>query len=193
MSLFDFFVSFSNKIGLSNKDNNLSHTIKTNNTPFAPITISIDRDSEINSALAVIGKVKHRITKVTNYKTMPREHGKTFWTRGVQVHHTNAFRLKYNGTLAQTDANIIYAVTGTGSNNSWENIRHIPMYRMGKGFETLVSYDGSTNQQNEESNEENAENYIHFAFKDHNNNWDNNLGSNYSFNIDLLTGNNSNK
>ncbi len=194
MSLFDFFVSFSNKLGLNNSEksdkykyrlDSLSNNIKSTNS-FSPITINIDRELNIDSALSVLDKAKPKITKVTNFRTIKPEHGKVFLRRGIQIHHTKAFKLKYNGFLAQSDAKVIYAVTGTGNNDKWKNVRHIPMYKVDKGFEALVSYD--SNDSNQE-NSENEENYINFAFKDPNNNWDNNSGSNYSFNIDLLTGN----
>lgn len=192
MSLFDFFVSFGNKLGgkntktntsIKNNFENLSTSLKNDtNNSFVPITISIDRELNIDSALSVLEKTSTKLSKVTNYRTIKPEHGKVFLRKGVQIHHTKAFRLKYSGLLTQSDVHTIYAVTGTGKNDDWKNIRHIPMYKVGKGFEALVSYeDGSGEEQNQESN-------INIAFKDPYNNWDNNEGNNYCFNMDLLKG-----
>ena len=74
MSLFDFFVSFSNKFNSKSNSKqrynleNLSASMKiSTNNNFAPITISIDRELNIDSALSVLEKVEPKLTRVTNY------------------------------------------------------------------------------------------------------------------------------
>lgn len=200
MSLFDFFVNFGSKLGANKKDakmqykiNNLADSLKTTNPSMSTVTINVNRDLNIDSALSVLQTTKPKLSKVTTYRTINPEHGKVFLRKGLQIHHTKAFKLKYNGILAQTESKIIYAVTGSGDNNNWQNIKHIPMYKIDKGFEALVSCEDSNDNNNENSEENNQNNYINFAFKDALNNWDNNSGNNYTFNVELLKGKNDNK
>ncbi|MCX8129470.1 MAG: carbohydrate-binding protein [Clostridia bacterium] len=88
--------------------------------------------------------------------------GVSFLTLGDKV------KLTYNGLLARSGAQDLYAVVGFGDNNNWKETRTYPM--------------NSTNQQIFELSipvEEGAQ--VNVAFKDNANNWDNNSGRNYSF------------
>lgn len=73
----------------------------------------------------------------------------------------------YNGLLAQKGATEVYARIGFGS--GWQGAQDLRMIRTNSGFETIVP------AANSES--------LNVAFKDPVNNWDNNSGLNYNFNI----------
>lgn len=196
MGFIDFFTSLSDRFSFGTKsslDNKLKYKVeglKADAQNAASITVGIERDLQINSVLSVLDAVTPKISKVVNYRTIKPEHGKVFLRKGIQIHHTKAFKLKYNGLLAQSGAPLVFAVTGTGDNENWQDIKKIPMYKVGTGFEALVPYtDGETseNDQDNESNQNNT-NTLNIAFTDAANNWDNNYGNNYSFNIELLKG-----
>ncbi|MGI6778681.1 MAG: carbohydrate-binding protein [Acetivibrionales bacterium] len=82
-------------------------------------------------------------------------------TSGEQV------KIKYDGLLAKSGAAHVYA--HVGFNSSWENIYDYPMSRTEMGFETTVPVTKADT--------------MNICFKDCANNWDNNSGSNYSFDI----------
>lgn len=88
---------------------------------------------------------------------------------GVEIQDANnTLRLLYNGILAKSGANEIYAVIGYGNNLAWEDIEYYPMYKTGhQKFEVMLPINRTGN--------------INIAFKDPANNWDNNSGLNYSF------------
>lgn len=76
-------------------------------------------------------------------------------------------RVTYNGLLAQSGADKVYAVCGYGSKWSKQAIHE--MRKTINGFETKFPTD---------------EKVVNVAFKDSANNWDNNSGRNYSFSAD---------
>jgi len=74
----------------------------------------------------------------------------------------------YNGLLSKSGAQEIYARVGFGCN--WEGAQDIRMIKTNSGYEaTIIAA--------------NAES-LNVAFKDPLNNWDNNSGANYVFNIE---------
>lgn len=91
------------------------------------------------------------------------------YTKGVSFRTTgDRLKVTYNGLLAKSGANEITAVIGYGDNQSWNNVKHITMNRLGEQtFEFLLPVSENEN--------------VNIAFKDSSNNWDNNAGRNYSF------------
>lgn len=88
--------------------------------------------------------------------------GVSFLTLGDRV------KLTYNGLLAKSGAQQVYAVVGFGDNQSWNDIRTYPMNNTNQNmFELSIPV------------EENQR--VNVAFKDNAENWDNNSGKNYSF------------
>jgi hypothetical protein len=73
----------------------------------------------------------------------------------------------YNGLLAQSGAQELYARIGFGCD--WQGSQDLRMIRTNSGFEATIPA-------------ANAEN-LNVAFKDSINNWDNNSNRNYCFNI----------
>jgi hypothetical protein len=76
-------------------------------------------------------------------------------------------KIVYDGLLSKSGANHVYARVGYGSR--WENQQDIPMMRTGMGFETTVPVLKPDT--------------LNLCFKDCANNWDNNSGMNYSFDV----------
>ncbi len=76
-------------------------------------------------------------------------------------------KLVYNGLLAKSGARSIYAHVGFG--NSWLNTGDYQMTKTGNTFETMISVSKADT--------------MHVCFKDGADNWDNNSGKNYVFNI----------
>ena len=78
-------------------------------------------------------------------------------------------RLKYKGLLAQSGARTIYLRTGYGT-GTWEGVQDIPMRkgRDGSWAASLVVDNSSR---------------LNFCFHDGANNWDNNNGMNWSYEI----------
>lgn len=90
--------------------------------------------------------------------------GVSFLTLGDKV------RVTYNGLLAKSGAQDVYAVIGYGDNSNWQNTKTYLM--------------NNTNQQIFELSipaEEGEQ--LNVVFKDKADNWDNNSGKNYSFYI----------
>lgn len=73
----------------------------------------------------------------------------------------------YDGLLSKSGASHIYAHVGFG--NKWNNIYDYPMTRTDTGFETVIPVTESDT--------------LNLCFKDCANNWDNNSGMNYTFDI----------
>jgi len=73
--------------------------------------------------------------------------------------------ITYNGLLAKSGADTIYAVCGFG--NDWTNESVIKMTKNDVGFTAVLPASKSDS--------------LHVAFKDNINNWDNNNGLNYTF------------
>lgn len=80
----------------------------------------------------------------------------------------DAFRLTYNGILARDGAQDVFAVVGTGSNNSWQDVKYYPMQPTGRQtFETTLPVNNTGS--------------LNVAFKDGADHWDNNSGRNYVY------------
>ena len=76
-------------------------------------------------------------------------------------------KIVYDGILAKSGANHVYAKVGYG--NRWENESFFQMSRSSTGFETTIPVSMSDT--------------LNLVFKDCANNWDNNSGRNYSFDV----------
>ena len=76
-------------------------------------------------------------------------------------------KVVYDGLLAKSGATDVIARVGYG--NRWDNLYDYRMYRSSTGFETTIPVSDS--------------NTMNIAFKDCANNWDNNAGKNYSFDV----------
>lgn len=77
--------------------------------------------------------------------------------------------LAYNGLLAKSGAEHVYAHVGYGDSSNWQNTSYFKMNRTPDGFETDFNVNKLSNLQ--------------VAFKDCASNWDNNSGNNYVFNV----------
>ncbi len=75
-----------------------------------------------------------------------------------------AINVTYNGLLAKSGANTIYAVCGYG--DTWENESTIKMTKNHDNFVATLPFSKTVD--------------LNIAFKDAYNNWDNNNGSNYT-------------
>ena len=76
-------------------------------------------------------------------------------------------KLVYDGLLSKSGANDIYAHFGYNSN--WDNLSYLRMNRALTGFESTITLAEA--------------NTLNLAFKDCANNWDNNSGKNYVFDV----------
>lgn len=84
-------------------------------------------------------------------------------TRGEQV------TITYDGLLSYAGADQVYLHSGFGSNQNWQQVYDHKMVRTARGWETTFEItDGSR---------------LNFCFKDSANNWDNNYGKNWSYEI----------
>lgn len=79
----------------------------------------------------------------------------------------DSITVMYDGLLSKSGASHVYAHTGFGDN--WERTFDYPMTRTSSGFETTI-------------NVEHADT-LNICFKDCADNWDNNSGKNYTFDI----------
>jgi hypothetical protein len=75
--------------------------------------------------------------------------------------------LYYKGSLYKSGAQSVYARIGYGS--SWEGQNDIRMEKTPEGFKTQIDITQVDK--------------LNVAFKDSANNWDNNLGNNYTFEV----------
>ena len=76
-------------------------------------------------------------------------------------------RVIYDGLLSKSGANHIYAKVGFGS--KWEKEGYFQMIKSDTGFETTIPVANADT--------------MNLAFKDCANNWDNNSGKNYIFDV----------
>lgn len=76
-------------------------------------------------------------------------------------------KISYDGILAQSGATDVYAHVGFGSN--WDDARDYKMLKTLTGFEASIPITHPKP--------------VNVCFKDSINNWDNNSGSNYTFDI----------
>lgn len=90
---------------------------------------------------------------------------------GVAIRNEgDSLRLVYDGLLAKSGASHVYAAVSVGDNSNWHDVRYYKMDKRGQDtFEAVIPKSESTN--------------VNIAFKDCANNWDNNSGMNYSFNV----------
>jgi len=84
-------------------------------------------------------------------------------TAGDQV------RVVYNGLLAACGADKVYLHAGYGSPYNWQGVADHPMVRTPEGWEAVVRVENASR--------------FNFCFKDSANNWDNNNGRNWSYEI----------
>ena len=106
---------------------------------------------------------------------MPRATAKTnteYFTNGVTVSPAvpsagDKLKVVYDGLLSKSGATHIYAHVGFG--NSWESPNDFMMNRTTTGFETTIPVQSSDT--------------LNLCFKDCANNWDNNSGKNYTFDV----------
>lgn len=79
-------------------------------------------------------------------------------------------KISYTGNLFQNASEEVFIHYGFGTN--WDNVNEIAMEKTDLGFQAEITLgEGST---------------FNFCFRDGNNNWDNNEGQNYIFNIEKL-------
>lgn len=95
-----------------------------------------------------------------------------YLANGVIISPTNphpgeAVKVSYNGLLSISGASNVHARVGFGF--EWQNTQDVQMTRTPVGFEATVTA--------------NNHDTLCMAFKDSANNWDNNNGLNYNFNI----------
>ena len=113
--------------------------------------------------------------KVFDFSNMPAYNSYT--DSGIRV--TEAaypiMKITYEGLLANSGAQEVYAVVGYGNNLKWEDIETFTMQKVGSQvFEASIPVKRSGN--------------INIVFKDCAENWDNNSGMNYSFNNHFYQG-----
>jgi hypothetical protein len=94
-----------------------------------------------------------------------------YTTKGIEMDNQgDCLKLTYSGLLTENGAKEIYAVVSYGDNRKWNDVRYYPMNNLqNKTYGVLLPVRDNTN--------------LNIAFKDEENNWDNNLGINYSFNL----------
>ncbi|NLY42672.1 MAG: hypothetical protein GX066_01605 [Clostridiaceae bacterium] len=103
------------------------------------------------------------------YDTYFNETYNPYTTNGVELEKVDrAFRIRYNGLLAKSGAQDIYAVIGYGNNLKWEDVEYHHLHQTApQNFELIIDVKREGN--------------INISFKDGANNWDNNNGMNYCF------------
>lgn len=77
-------------------------------------------------------------------------------------------RITYNGMLANSNAQEVYAHVGYGNAN-WNNVTDVKMTKTPKGFEAVLPVYKAER--------------LNLAFKDSADHWDNNSGMNYTFDV----------
>ena len=86
------------------------------------------------------------------------------------VENTNV-KVSYTGKFYQGNNDKVYIHYGYGEN--WNNVNEIEMTKTDLGYQTELCLNGSDT--------------LNFCFKNQNNEWDNNFGKNYVFNIEKAT------
>lgn len=95
---------------------------------------------------------------------------------GVQMQNLpGMLKLTYDGTLAKSDAQDIYAVVGYGDNSNWEETGYYPMQKTANQNFEVLTFRKKPGE-------------VNIAFKDSAGNWDNNSGKNYIFYTDSVEG-----
>lgn len=80
-------------------------------------------------------------------------------------------QIAYEGLLARSGAAQVYTHLGYGNNESWSDVRDIPMSEAAKGWHCNLTPDVSSAVR------------LNFCFHDGANHWDNNNGHNWSLTI----------
>lgn len=93
---------------------------------------------------------------------------------GVNVYPTpitlgEHINIVYNGLLSKAGAQEVYLHLGHGPHQGWHDVRDLKMLRTGRGWEQTFEINDPAR--------------FNFCFKDSANNWDNNNGHNWSFEI----------
>lgn len=88
------------------------------------------------------------------------------------VENTNV-KVSYTGKFYQGNNDKVFIHYGYGKN--WENVQEVEMKKTDLGYQTELNLKGNET--------------INFCFKNQNNEWDNNFGKNYIFNIEKATEN----
>lgn len=93
---------------------------------------------------------------------------------GVNVYPTpitlgEHINIVYEGLLFTSGAQEVYVRLGFGNHDNWHDMKEIKMLRTGRGWEQTL-------QVNDPSR-------INFCFKDNAENWDNNYGHNWSYEV----------
>lgn len=86
------------------------------------------------------------------------------------VENTNV-KVSYTGKFYQGNNDKVFIHYGYGKN--WENVQEVEMKKTDLGYQAELNLKGDET--------------INFCFKNQNNEWDNNLGKNYIFNIEKAT------
>lgn len=84
-------------------------------------------------------------------------------TAGQQV------TILYNGLLSNSGAQQVYLHVGYGDANHWTHVADYPMNKIGWGWEKTITMEDDSR--------------FNFCFKDSANNWDNNSGRNWSYEV----------
>lgn len=93
---------------------------------------------------------------------------------GVKVYPTpitlgEHVNVLYDGLLHTSGAQEVYLHVGYGPHYNWQKVRDLKMFRTGRGWEQTI--------------EVNSPDRLNFCFKDSAENWDNNSGYNWSFEV----------
>ena len=88
------------------------------------------------------------------------------------VENTNV-KVSYTGKFYQGNNDKVFIHYGYGKN--WDNVQEVEMKKTDLGYQAEVNLAGNET--------------INFCFKNNNNEWDNNLGQNYIFNIEKANNN----
>lgn len=109
-----------------------------------------------------------KTTTVTTTSTI----GKNYIANGLYVNPSiptvgEKIKVSYDGLLSKSGATHVYAHVGYGS--KWDNTCDYQMTKTGMGFEVSIPVS--------------RPDVLNVCFKDCANNWDNNSGKNYSFEV----------
>ncbi len=88
---------------------------------------------------------------------------------GLEEHAFPFVNVLYDGLLHTSGAQEVYLHVGYGPHYNWQKVRDLKMFRTGRGWEQTI--------------EVNSPDRLNFCFKDSAENWDNNSGYNWSFEV----------
>jgi hypothetical protein len=78
-------------------------------------------------------------------------------------------RVNYDGLLSRSGANQVYLHAGFGLDNQWNDVKNLKMSKVQNTWQADVEMD--------------TDDRFYFCFHDNAGNWDNNSGSNWSFEV----------